>query len=295
MRDIFEWYSSGRYASEDIAVRLNQGGVRTRLGNPWSDRTVMIVVNNVFYLGKVRHRDHVYPGQHPAIISQELFDTCQEIRQKRIRRPRSESTKLRVYPLSGILRCHLCKNRLHALSIVDYSYYRCRTRRFGAECPGSGKSVRADFMQQEMGKILKGLKPPEGWRVVILEHLQVKGEDVERYQREKGRLEEKLRRVRQMYQEVEVGELEYRKELAATKERLASLNPPEEMRADEVLRAGSYLESLGPAWAAAMPEERKQIYRLILEVVYVDVLEKRLMEVVPKGAFVPLFGEGNLG
>jgi len=29
---------------------------------------------------------------------------------------------------------------------------------------------------------------------------------------------------------------------------------------------------------------------LVLRVVYVDVLAKRLVEVVPKGAFVPLFG-----
>jgi hypothetical protein len=67
------------------------------------------------------------------------------------------------------------------------------------------------------------------------------------------------------------------------------------MRADELLRAGEYLETLGPVWEAATPQERKEIYRLVLEVAYVDVLEKRLVEVMPKGAFAPLFGEVNLG
>lgn len=52
-----------------------------------------------------------------------------------------------------------------------------------------------------------------------------------------------------------------------------------------------YLESLGPVWEAATPEERREIYQLVLEVVYVDVLEKRLVEVLLKGAFAPLFGE----
>jgi len=33
---------------------------------------------------------------------------------------------------------------------------------------------------------------------------------------------------------------------------------------------------------------------LVLEVVYVDVLEKRLVEVVPKRAFAALFGESGL-
>jgi len=31
----------------------------------------------------------------------------------------------------------------------------------------------------------------------------------------------------------------------------------------------------------------------VLEVVYVDILEKRLVEVVLKGAFAPLFGESR--
>ena len=142
-----------------------------------------------------------------------------------------------------------------------------------------------------MGRILKGLKPPEGWRERILDLLKVEEEDVESWRAEKARLEEKLNRIRQMYKEVEITEEEYRGELVQTKERLASLNPPEEMRADELLRAGEYLEALGPIFEAATPREEKEIYQLVLEVVYVDVLGKRLVEVVPKGAFAPLFGE----
>ena len=117
---------------------------------------------------------------------------------------------------------------------------------------------------------------------------------MDRWRAERARLEEKLRRIRQMYKEVEITEEEYRLELGQTKERLANLTPPQEMRPDELLRAGEYLETLGPVWEAAMPQERKEIYQLVLEVVYVDVLEKRLVEVVPKGTFAPLFGETGL-
>jgi hypothetical protein len=53
--------------------------------------------------------------------------------------------------------------------------------------------------------------------------------------------------------------------------------------------------SLGPVSEAATPQERREIYRLVLEVVYVDVLEKRLVEVVPKGAFAPLFAPCSEG
>jgi len=53
---------------------------------------------------------------------------------------------------------------------------------------------------------------------------------------------------------------------------------------------GEYLETLGPVWEAATPQGRKEIHQLVLEAVYVDVLEKKLVKVVPKGAFAPLFG-----
>lgn len=96
-----------------------------------------------------------------------------------------------------------------------------------------------------------------------------------------------------MYKEVEITEEEYRSDLAETKERLANLTPPQEMRADELLRAGEYLGTLGPVWEAATPQERTEIYQLMLEVVCVDVLKKKLVEVVPKGAFAPLLGDST--
>lgn len=97
-----------------------------------------------------------------------------------------------------------------------------------------------------------------------------------------------------MYKEVKITEEGYRRQLAETMERLANLAPPQEMRADELLRAGKYLETLGPVWEAATPQERKEIYRLVLGVVYVDVLQKTLVEVVRKGAFASLFREGGV-
>lgn len=38
-----------------------------------------------------------------------------------------------------------------------------------------------------------------------------------------------------------------------------------------------------------------EIHQLVLTLMYVDVLEKRLVEVVPKRAFGPSFGEDHLG
>ena len=93
--------------------------------------------------------------------------------------------------------------------------------------------------------------------------------------------EAKLRRTHDMSKEVEITEEDYRREVAETRARLATLRPPQEMEANELLNAGEYLETLGPVWQAATPRGRKEIYQLVLEV-------------VPKGAFAPLFGGKGL-
>jgi len=292
VRQIFEPYASGRYTAEQMAAELNKAGHRAPTGRSWYDAGVMAVVKNPFYMGTVRYRGETYPGVHKPLVSEEIFEQCQKVRKDRGIHTRTGSPKLRVYTLAGIARCYECQRRLYCMFAGKYLYYRCRTKQRGGRCSQSRGVIRADLLEAQVGEILKSIELLPGWRVMVLEHLQVKGEDVERYKRERARLEEKLRRVRVQYREVEITEEEYRRELAETKERLANLTPPREMRADELLRAGEYLETLGPVWEAATPQERKEIYRLVFEVVYVDVLEKKLVQVMPKGAFVPLFGEG---
>ena len=71
----------GRYTDAQIADLLNREGYRTT-GNwgerPFTKDTVNRLLRNVFYLGFVKYKGELYPGKHPALISQELFDRAQE-------------------------------------------------------------------------------------------------------------------------------------------------------------------------------------------------------------------------
>lgn len=291
VRRIFEMYASGRYTGSQIASDLNRAGHVAPSGRSWYDAGVMAVVKNPFYTGTVRYRGKSYPGKHRPLVSEDIFERCQKVREERGIHTRTGSPKLRIYGLAGIAHCCECGRRLYCMFAGKNLYYRCRTKQRGGKCSQSRAVLRADLLEEQVGEIIKSIELLPGWRDRILEMLQVKGEDVETYQRERARLEEKVKRIRQMYQEVETTEREYRRELAQTKERLEHLTPPQEMRADELLRAGEYLETLGPVWEEATPQERREIYQLVLERVDVNVLEKRLVEVVPKPAFGPLFKE----
>ncbi len=47
---------------------------RVQGGNPFRRGHIYSVLRNPVYLGKIRHKDKVWPGNHPAIIDQDLWD-----------------------------------------------------------------------------------------------------------------------------------------------------------------------------------------------------------------------------
>jgi len=132
----FELSVTGRYTDRDIAGRLNRepvqyagqdyrcrpkrrpGDVR-RFGAPvFGKDTVREILVRVFYTGVVpyygtqangqkrkrRGAVALYPGQHPALVSQELYDRVQAARSLRssARQVPARTKRHYVYPLSGL-------------------------------------------------------------------------------------------------------------------------------------------------------------------------------------------------
>lgn len=110
VKRIFNEYLSGKSVTK-IRDNLNSEGINGKK-KPFSHRSVSFILKNVLYTGKQKFKNKVYPGNHKAIISDELFDTTQKelkIRQKAAyemnNNPRPFQAK---YILSGIARCGYC-------------------------------------------------------------------------------------------------------------------------------------------------------------------------------------------
>ena len=41
----------------------------------FSDMAIFRIITNTFYVGKVRHKEKKYDGQHEPIVSPELFES----------------------------------------------------------------------------------------------------------------------------------------------------------------------------------------------------------------------------
>lgn len=120
---IFEMYRDG-LGSHRIARTLDEMGVPAPQGGRWSPESLKNLRTNVHYIGMVRwnyrktvktiedgevvsgrpmNSDYlVYPGKHPAIIDQELWDAVQEIRDKI---PPVKGRAKCVNPFAGLVFC----------------------------------------------------------------------------------------------------------------------------------------------------------------------------------------------
>lgn len=110
VRAIFERYVELRSVHR-LAAALKADGVkskrtvfstgRVRGGCDLNRGALFAMLANPAYLGKVRHKEHVYEGLHPAILDQSLFDTVQAILADN-RRQREEGSSGRTRsPLVG--------------------------------------------------------------------------------------------------------------------------------------------------------------------------------------------------
>ncbi|MCH9039575.1 MAG: recombinase family protein [Chloroflexi bacterium] len=286
-------YATGRHTDQSLATWLNQTNFRPRVHRRerkqkqavWSKDTVGSMLTNSFYLGYVKYKGELLPGQHSAVVSQAVFDSVQAIRKQHRRGPSTFAPRHRTYLLSGLIRSVQCGEKLAAHHISRNDYYQDTCIRRGLPCSDSMRYVRGDSVDAQVSGIISSLKLPYSWRDQVLTMLSSRGE-IEEVQNEKARLDEKMRRLKRQYREVEIDEAEYRQELQLTQAKLATLTVPEQ---EEMVHLGDHVEGMVVAWQQATKEERRDMLRLMLEAVYVDMDTKEVVGLKPKPAFLPLF------
>lgn len=298
IREMFERFSTGLYMDQDIANWMNTKGVKTLLGRPFTKDTIREMLQNPFYIGMLRYRGAFIPGRpyrgtgkfvkglHEPLISNELFEECRRIRARRSRKsPTRQNTKY-VYLLAGLLVCSCCGKNLRAQSSIRTRYYRDTARFSGVPCEHSGASVRADDLDERIGMVMQSLTLPADWQEELQRGLlEDKGPNP---QREKARLNGEIKRMREAYKAglYENDEVSFWKEIEILQTRLETLK---QYTPTEVRQAAEVISGLGLAWAAAAPDERRELCRIILREVVIDLGTKEILHLSPRSEYSVLF------
>ena len=106
----FEKYLSLR-SEISVAEWLNKNGYTTMNkgeNNQFTHFRVNCMLRNVIYIGKIKHKDKVYDGQHEAIISEELFDAVQKLKNKNRTGRVAPSRFMEHALLKGLIECDCC-------------------------------------------------------------------------------------------------------------------------------------------------------------------------------------------
>lgn len=140
---IFKKYANENLGIFEIARLLNMHNFKTSHGKEFERRSIEYILQNPTYCGMIRwnrtinESNEIRPesewivtdGEHPAIISKELFDKAQE-RYKREYRPRgARPVSTYKHWLSGVVKCPACGRTMTANTIRNntrvYSHFRC--------------------------------------------------------------------------------------------------------------------------------------------------------------------------
>ncbi len=288
----FEHYAGGNRSMLEIADEFNDAGFRPRSKRGrtvFSKATINGMLSNPFYVGDIAYHGEVLGrGLHEPIVSRELWDAVQRARSERARKSQLYGARpTRPYLLSGVSTCSGCGSQLWANSTGHgrNNYYRCASRERGDACGNSTTSCRAEVPEGEVGGLFSRLELPPAWRERVAALVCEDGDDGVHAGHERRRLKEKIKRVRQGLLDGVFDNETAKREIRDAEAVLAALPQADSKQ----VQAGEALTDIVDLWPQMTPTERRDLVRLVLAKVEVDLNTGAIAGVIPKPAFAPLF------
>lgn len=171
VQDIFRNIRDGSRIC-DIIHDLNEKGVLTKRGKPWTRSSFNKMLSNERYTGVYIYGDVRIPGGMPRIIDQDLFDTVQMMMhtkknprkytaltpEEKAAIPQRRRQENGMYYLTGKLYCGHCHSPMVGVSGRSksgplYFYYNCKGKRLDHNC--QKKNVNRDFIEKFIATALK--------------------------------------------------------------------------------------------------------------------------------------------
>src|SRR3989339_591231 len=148
IKKIFTLYSTGNKSVKEIADILFKQGFRSRQGYKYHKSKIHAILSNPFYYGVMQKNDKQYLGNHKPIISKKLFDSVQEVLNKK-----ANTKKQKLYfTYRGVLKCDTCGCVLTATKKKGkHTYYYCTNGK--GICDEHKTYLKEDDVSKELTKM----------------------------------------------------------------------------------------------------------------------------------------------
>lgn len=177
----WELYASGDYSLDRLQAAMADQGLTTRPSARWSAQGVSVnklhqMLRDPYYTGVVTYQGEIFPGRHPVIVNQPLFDRVQEVMD--LRSKRGQRDRVHQHYLKGSLFCDRCRKagRTSRLIYTEasgrggiYAYYLCRGRQDKlCDLPYLG----AGQVEDKIAEHYSLLQLPEDFATAVRERLE---------------------------------------------------------------------------------------------------------------------------
>ncbi len=253
----------------------------TKAGKPMGGRTLdkgalHSLLTNVVYLGRVRHRDDVFDGEHEAIVDGDTFEQVQAKLRLNGRTGGSQARNTHNALLKGLVRCEACGcGMVHHFATKKtktgtrrYHYYVCMTaqKQGWDACPG-GSLPAGDLERFVIEQVRARAQEDETLNAIVDRAVEMLAETAARRAAKRDELARELERSASAEATASlVGQIEdLDRKIATDEARLIDR--------DELVGA---VEAFDPVWNAMLHAEREMLIRDLISGVTYDAVSQSI-------------------
>ena len=272
----------------EVAILLNSRGYRTTGNqgtNLFSRDTVRDMLQNRFYIAELPDGNGGWiKGKHKPLVPLELFETAQRTRARRSTRPNTIRADAKACSLSGVARCADCGGTMRALRARGRVRLICTNRIKNKTC--SQPSGYLDLYEQQLIEYLNCFHIPEDYQHRILEAHHKLQSAYDNLTKQRGALERRLQRAKELYEWGHKSKKEYLADYNAIQTQLQSLTPAKD-QARGLERLALFLKDISEAWKQADQQQRNRLAKQLFDIVWIK--DKKVLAVTPRPEFKPFF------
>jgi site-specific DNA recombinase len=257
-------------------------------GQPFAKPEVSRLLRNVLYVGKVAHHQHVYDGEHDAVVDADTFAAVQE-QLKLASHAGGSGQTTNANPLRGLVRCKACNCSMNMSTVTrkgkksssTHRYYVCsnasKRGRAACPCPSLPAKDLEDFVLAQLKPLLTE-DPTLG--VVVEEARQQLADAAQRRVDELAGLREQVASTAGAVGKDAAKDRERLKRQITALEARIEADEAQRVDADEIVGA---VESFDVLWAAMLPGEREQLMKAMVQSVEYDAATEAVTVVCRAG------------